>query len=612
MKFKKFLLSTLGILIFTIALTTISKATNETITVTVPGKYDYEAAFGVLEIVNEERAAVGKAPLKMDKDLMEAAMLRSSEIALDFSHTRPDGTSCFSAVDKSIGMIGENIAAGSSTPEGIMKIWMNSTGHRENILRDGFSTIGIGMFKYGNICYWTQIFGSGNLNEITTIPQSKEVTNKIEMLTSNVQLYYNSMTDISKKTYSNGYNVDIVIINNGWPIACMNLQPSDLTFTSSNPSIFTVNSDGLLKCVSTGKATLTAKLKQNPELSVTEEITIRGYIADTNISFGTQQNYTGKAIKPSVTIKDGNKTLKNGTDYTVTYKNNTKVGKATIEIKGQGVYYGSVAKYFNIVSNTKKISSLKIDNISNKAYTGKNISIDVTIKDGKYKLKKGRDYTLAYANNKNTGKATITVTGKGKYTGSVKKYFYIVPKKVGSFKVKSQTTSQITLSWSKATGSSGYEVCTYDSAKKKWKSVGTTTKTSYTINKLKAGTNYKYKIRAYKTISGKKYYGQYTAELSTATKPSTAKISSLKTKSKTVTVNWKKVSNATGYEVYMATSKNGKYSKKTTVTSNKTVKYTVKKLKKNKTYYFKIRTYKTVNGKKVYGAYSSIKSIKAK
>ena len=78
------------------------------------------------------------------------------------------------------------------------------------------------------------------------------------------------------------------------------------------------------------------------------------------------------------------------------------------------------------------------------------------------------------------------------------------------------------------------------------------------------------------------------------------------------TVKWKKVSGASGYEVYMATSKNGKYSKVGTTTKNNKVSYTKTSLKKNKKYYFKIRTYKVVDGKKIYSAYSSVKSVKVK
>ena len=158
----------------------------------------------------------------------------------------------------------------------------------------------------------------------------------------------------------------------------------------------------------------------------------------------------------------------------------------------------------------------------------------------------------------------------------------------------------------------GYKVYSYNYKKKKWQYVGKTSGTSYTIKKLKVATTYKYRVRAYKTISGTQYFGAYTSSLKTSTKTSTPKISKISSKSKKATLSWKKVSGASGYEVYMATSKKGKYKKVKTITSGKTVKYTKSSLKKKKTYYFKIRAYKKVSGKKIYSSYSSIKSIKIK
>ena len=133
---------------------------------------------------------------------------------------------------------------------------------------------------------------------------------------------------------------------------------------------------------------------------------------------------------------------------------------------------------------------------------------------------------------------------------------------------------------------------------------------SYTIKKLKAGTIYKYRIRAYRTVNNVQYFGSYTASVKTSTKPSKPKITSLKSNIiKRATIKWNKVSGASGYQIYMATSKNGKYKKIATKSASKT-SYTKTKLTKNKRYYFKIRAYKIVNGKKIYSSYSSVKSVK--
>lgn len=99
-----------------------------------------------------------------------------------------------------------------------------------------------------------------------------------------------------------------------------------------------------------------------------------------------------------------------------------------------------------------------------------------------------------------------------------------------------------------------------------------------------------------------------------APKPSVGKpaIKSLKLKGKTITVKWTKVTGASGYEIYRATKKSGKYKKIKTVTKAKTVTFTNKKLKKKKTYFYKVRAYKTVAGKKYYSKFSAVKSKKVK
>ena len=101
-------------------------------------------------------------------------------------------------------------------------------------------------------------------------------------------------------------------------------------------------------------------------------------------------------------------------------------------------------------------------------------------------------------------------------------------------------------------------------------------------------------------------FAPQTISLSTKTK--TPSISKVTTKSKKATLKWSKVTGASGYEIYMASSKNGKYSKIKTITKGSTVSYTKTKLTKNKKYYFKIRAYRTVDGKKVYSSYSSVKN----
>ena len=181
-------------------------------------------------------------------------------------------------------------------------------------------------------------------------------------------------------------------------------------------------------------------------------------------------------------------------------------------------------------------------------------------------------------------------------------------------KVSSNSYNSNKLRWNKVTGSSGYEVLRATSKTGTYKSVKTITSgstVSYTDKSLATGTTYYYKVRAYRTVDKKKVYSSYSSVVSAKPVLKTPSVK-LTSGSKKATIKWEKISGASGYEVYRATSKSGKYSKIKTITKNSTVSYVNSSLTKNKTYYYKVRAYRTVNGKKIYSSYSVAKSVKVK
>ena len=112
----------------------------------------------VAELVNVERAKAGLPALTLDAAASQAAQVRAAEIRTSFSHTRPSGKNCFTALAEAgvnYRAAGENIASGQKTPEEVVTAWMNSEGHRKNILSPNFTGIGVGYLE-GN--YWTQFF----------------------------------------------------------------------------------------------------------------------------------------------------------------------------------------------------------------------------------------------------------------------------------------------------------------------------------------------------------------------------------------------------------------------------------------------------------------------
>ena len=135
--------------------------------------------------------------------------------------------------------------------------------------------------------------------------------------------------------------------------------------------------------------------------------------------------YSGKANKPKLTVKSGKAKLASKY-YSATYKNNVKAGTAQVIVKGKGKYKGKNALVtFKIAAKslTKTTVSLSEESYN---YSGNENKPTVTVKDGKKVLKRGTDYSVSYANNINVGTATVKVTGKGNYTGSVTKQFSII------------------------------------------------------------------------------------------------------------------------------------------------------------------------------------------
>lgn len=155
------------------------------------------------------------------------------------------------------------------------------------------------------------------------------------------------------------------------------------------------------------------------------------------------------------------------------------------------------------------VSKLTIGKIADQTYTGKAVKPTLVVKYNGKTLKNGTDYTLSYKNNKNVGTATVTIKGKGNYTGTKKVTFKIVPGKT-SLNVKT-SGSKITLSWAKAKGASGY-VLSYSVNGGSYKTLKTTTSTSFSTTKLSYTKNtYKFRIRSYKTVNGKKVYGDWSS-----------------------------------------------------------------------------------------------------
>lgn len=187
------------------------------------------------------------------------------------------------------------------------------------------------------------------------------------------------------------------------------------------------------------------------------------------------------------------------------------------------------------------------------------------------------------------------------------------PEAVKAFRQKAQSTTWITLSWGKSADADGYLLYRYDAKRKKSEliqNIASASTQSYKIKKLKKATNYTFQIIPYKNAEGKRLMGPAASlKTSTATKAPTVKVE--KCSSKAVRIKWKKIKGCSGYEIAMSQKKTKNYKVIKTMKKVSAVKFDKKKgLKKGKTYYFKVRTYRKAGGKKVYSAYSKVRRIK--
>ncbi len=213
-------------------------------------------------------------------------------------------------------------------------------------------------------------------------------------------------------------------------------------YESSDTSVATVSSSGLVTGVSSGVAVITIYTAANASYYnqgyayITVTVTEEGNtdISDATVVFGESKSfytYDGTAKEPSFTVMLGSTELTAGEDYMVSYSDNTDAGTATVTIAGCGSYTGSVTKTFTITQADMSDAAVELGTDSY-TYDGTAKEPSVTVTTGNVILTKGTDYTVAYSDNTDAGTATVTITGCGNYTGTVTKTFTIASVDISS------------------------------------------------------------------------------------------------------------------------------------------------------------------------------------
>lgn len=231
------------------------------------------------------------------------------------------------------------------------------------------------------------------------------------------------------------------------------------------------------------------------------------YSVNSNMSGAVSKHLT--ASKPDTLTVSG---LSGDKTYYVRVRSYTNVnGK---------VYYGAWSDVKSIKTANNDITKATVSGISTKAFTGKAITQNVTVKVGNTVLKNGTDYTVSYSNNKKVGKATVKITGKGKYGGVITKTFKINPAKQEIQKLTAKSKAFF-IDWAQKGSATGYEIqyatnSKFTGAKKVTITNNKTDKT--TVSKLSANKKYYVRVRSYTTVGGTKYYGAWSAVKNVTTK----------------------------------------------------------------------------------------------
>ena len=250
----------------------------------------------------------------------------------------------------------------------------------------------------------------------------------------------------------------------------------------------------------------------------TKEMAVTGSTVYACLKTTSATSYTIKCepeTHPYLTVSQ----LKNGKlEQVLTVENGKKY-----TLKPNSVYYIGMSLHssvldidkvkFTVTQSSQKtqISKTKIT-VGTLSYTGSNVKPSVSVKNGTKTLRQGTDYTISYNKASKVGTAVkVTITGKGNYTGKIVKTIYIVPAKPAISSVTGGKKN-LTVSYKKVTGASGYQIAYSTNQSSGYKYLNLNSKTyKKTITKLSSGKKYHVKVRAYKTINGKKYYGNYSA-----------------------------------------------------------------------------------------------------
>lgn len=229
------------------------------ITFDIKGTFDYDEATEVFQQLNALRASLGLKALTMDKDLMDVAMQRAAESSIYYSHTRPNGETCFSLFPSGSRVMAENIAAGQANATEVMNSWKNSPGHYKNMTQDNIDAVGLGCFYQNGVKYWVQVFDGGRSTspdnrsgkevkkaQISALGENLNIS--IKSPSSDVGLGLQEKFELCNTNKTISYGITSIVFNE---------------YASSDTSIAKIDVNGMVTGVKPGDAWITLGINKN-------------------------------------------------------------------------------------------------------------------------------------------------------------------------------------------------------------------------------------------------------------------------------------------------------------------------------------------------------------
>ena len=214
-------------------------------TFTISATNDQKDAREILALVNQARTKAGVGALMWDYELEKAAIQRAAEIAILFSHDRPNGTQCFTAFPSGYYACGENIYAssGNANASSANTSWTNSPGHYANMINGDFTCMAAAKVQVGSFSFWVELFGDPNKGTTATTVLSGTHEYTIEVAPDNAKLSFGTTL---KSNTAKGSSVQYTIQNENteWSYAKVNILPSSFNWSSSNSGVATIDANG--------------------------------------------------------------------------------------------------------------------------------------------------------------------------------------------------------------------------------------------------------------------------------------------------------------------------------------------------------------------------------